>query len=92
MLPKVSQTEDVEMIRDGGSLAATFSEASGNRHILFFEIASEQYLPPVLIDRDPSKRPADTETVIYGDLCGPVTALTWDEARQMAVADRERGP
>src|SRR3990167_4994040 len=87
MLPKVSQTEDVEMIRDGGSFAATFLDPSGHRYVLFLEIkyteqggllAPTQHLAPVIIDGDPSKRPANSS-----DLSGPQTPISWEQARNL---------
>jgi len=89
MLPKVSQTEDVEMIRDGGSFAATFSDGSGHRYILFFQIkygergAPRQHLPPVIIDCDPSRRPANTDRIFYSELGGPATPICWSDARNL---------
>ncbi len=87
MLPKVSQTEDVEMIRDGGSFAATFLDSTGHRYVLFVPVkyteqgglfAPPQHLAPVIIDGDPSKRPAS-----YGVLSGPRTPISWEDARNL---------
>lgn len=87
MLPKVSQTEDVEKIRDGGSFAATFLDSSGHRYVLFLPIknteqggflAPTQYLAPFLIDGNPSKRSANSSV-----LSGPQTPISWEQARNL---------
>jgi hypothetical protein len=82
---------DVEMIRDGGSYAATFGSKSGRRYILFTRIKSIDhnettresigYEQPILIDCDPTKRPPDTDKRMYSELSGPATPITWAEAR-----------
>jgi hypothetical protein len=83
---------DVEMIRDGGSLAATFCDEVGSKWILLLEIdqishESEVetlgFKKPVLIDADPAKRPMDTEGRIYSALSGPAYSLTWEEAEAL---------
>jgi hypothetical protein len=97
MLPMTSKLFDVEMIRDGGSLAVTFGSDDGNRYILFFPIQivdrgapAEQgtivkerlgYEQPIIIDCDPAKRPPDTDNVIHSELAGPKVSVTWSDAR-----------
>jgi hypothetical protein len=84
MLPAVRKVEEVERIRDGGSLGATFESDSGNRYILFVPIKNEgptRYSQPVLIDCDPAKRPPDTERVRYSELSGPYVFISWGQAR-----------
>jgi len=91
MLPALTRAVEVEMIRDGGSYAATFCDEEGGRYILFTRIKridhSETtkerigYEQPILIDCNPTKRPPNTDTRIYGDLSGPSTAISWAEAR-----------
>ena len=93
MLPEVREVEGVEMIRDGGSLAATFFDAEDARFILVFwvrfedpedfQIGRVRYDPPVLIDCDPAKRPVDTDTVKHSELGGPAVSMSWADARQM---------
>lgn len=89
MLPAVSKFGGVEMIRDGGSLSLTFGSNDGSRYMLFVQILLEErtfsyeilgYGPPILIDCGPAKRPADTETLSYGELSGPKFSITWHEA------------
>jgi hypothetical protein len=86
-----------ERIRDGGSLAADFDGDDGGRYILFFRLRTERgpgpdemtYLgfeDPVVIDRDPARRPADTDTIIYSDFAGPTTAVTWAQALELLSA------
>lgn len=41
------------------------------------------YDKPVIIDCDPAKRPADTKTRIYSELCGPAGRVSWRQARQI---------
>ena len=93
MLPAVRNVEDVELVRDGGSLAATFESDDGARFILFVEVDREifllrdrklaRYHEPVLIDCDPAKRPPDTATVRYTELGGPSVPISWSEARSL---------
>jgi len=61
MIPAISHVLSVEMIRDGGSLAADFCGADGCEYRLFFPIdlsmntvgLPEQrgYLAPIILDR-----------------------------------------
>lgn len=95
MLPPLTRAVDVELIRDGGSYAATFSDKDGGRYILFTRIKQVDrgqnmkeiigYEPPILIDCNPAKRPEDTDGQVYGELSGPATDVTWAEARTMMV-------
>lgn len=86
-LPKAHRAEDVEMIRDGGSFAATFSDISSHRYILFFKIRNtqegglytpKQHLAPFIIDLAPTLRPEG-----YGELTGPRTPVSWESARKI---------
>jgi hypothetical protein len=93
MLPNVCKILDVEMIRDGGSLAAKFESYTGGQYILFFQIhvvdrgpfEKEQlgYREPVIIDCDPRKRPPNSSTVHYSELSGPSIPISWNEARNI---------
>jgi hypothetical protein len=92
MLPTVCKILGVEMIRDGGSLAAKF-ESSAGQYILFFQIhvvdrgpfEREQlgYREPVIIDCDPRKRPPNSSAVHYSELSGPSIPISWNEARNI---------
>jgi hypothetical protein len=90
MLPDVCRLDRVEMIRDGGSFAATFENDCGARYILFIPIRTVKdgdrrrrlgYDPPLIIDCDPKKRPANTDRVRYSELCGPKIPISWADAR-----------
>jgi hypothetical protein len=92
-LPTVSKALGVEMIRDGGSFAASFEDEDGRRYILFTqikfvdhgELTKERigYELPILIDCDPAKRPPDTDRKTHGELSGPKIPVTWAEARTL---------
>lgn len=102
MLPPLTRAVDVEMIRDGGSYAATFSDEDGGRYILFVRIkhidsdgtTKERigYESPVLIDCNPAKRPKNSDTRVYSALSGPATAITWAEARIMMALAKDLVP
>jgi len=88
MLPKVSQTANVEEIRDGGSWAAVFLDPSGHQYVLFLQVkhteqggflTPKQHLAPVIIDGDPSTRPTPNHSV----LAGLKTPITWEQARNL---------
>ncbi|NOT89759.1 MAG: hypothetical protein HOP03_16505 [Lysobacter sp.] len=74
MIPAISHVLSVEMIRDGGSLAADFRGADGCEYWLFFPIDLTShatglpeecgYLAPTVLDR----------------LCGREFAITWKHA------------
>jgi hypothetical protein len=91
MLPSVRKVENIELIRDGGSLAATFESDGGSRYILFLEIRLDdrarsnrkmaRYDQPVLIDCDPTKRPPNTKRILYSELGGPRDSISWNQAR-----------
>lgn len=96
MVRAVHRVIRVEKIRDGGSLAATFT-SEGSKYILFIRLQIVFHgLPgspghierlgfdqPVLIDCDPKKRPADTDQVIHSELSGPSFPVSWSEAREL---------
>jgi hypothetical protein len=94
-VPSVISVENVEMIRDGGSLAATYNSEGAGRHILFTKIRIAQgdsltserlcYEQPILIDCDPAKRPLDTDRIHYSKLSGPAVSVTWEEARVLVA-------
>ena len=93
---------DFELIRDGGSLLATFESGDGGCHFLLFHIRSADgpgpneatrmgFERPVTIDSDPAKRPPDTDTIRYSALNGPETSVTWSLALDLLSAI-ERSP
>jgi hypothetical protein len=94
MAPVVETVLDVETIRDGGSLAATFLDKHGAKWILFLKIDMADhegkverlgFKEPVLIDADPAKRRKDTERRIYSELSGPAHRLTWEDAQGLVA-------
>jgi hypothetical protein len=92
MIPPVTAVLNIEMIRDGGSLALQFESESFSRYILFTKIIVAPgpkrcgYSEPVLIDCDPAKRPPDTDNRIYSELSGPADPVSWKEARAIIAA------
>lgn len=85
MVPELHIGENVEMIRDGGSFAATFSDAAGHRYILLLQVhldvedgatSSAHHLVPIIIDCDPSGRAAG-----ISELYGPRVEISWEHAR-----------
>ncbi|MGF6227695.1 hypothetical protein QFZ27_001650 [Inquilinus ginsengisoli] len=95
MIPSVHAPVSIEMIRDGGSLTATFTSDEGKRFILFIGINTRKideahrenlgYHSPIVIDADPSKRLPDTDSVVYSELGGPSVPISWSEARSILV-------
>lgn len=75
MIPAISHVLGVEMIRDGGSLAACFRGSDGSEYWLMFPVnlvldadglrERRRYLAPVVLDR----------------LCGTAFAITWTHAQ-----------
>jgi hypothetical protein len=74
MLSPIARVDSVEMIRDGGSLAATFMGIDGSKYWLFF---------PVLVDHSV---PGYVTTLGYGDpqvvdcLVGTAVTVSWQHA------------
>ena len=98
----VRRFTDFELIRDGGSLLATFESDDGGCHFLLFHIRSADgpgpneatrmgFERPVTIDSDPAKRLPDTDTIRYSALSGPETPVTWSQALDLLSAI-ERSP
>src|SRR5687768_11751675 len=94
MAPVVKTVLGVEMIRDGGSLTATFLDEHGSKWVLFLKIdlahhdsrvERRGFKEPVLIDADPAKRPMDTEGRIYSELSGPACQVTWEDAQALVA-------
>jgi hypothetical protein len=92
----VRRVVDIEMLRNGGSLSATFDDDHGERFILLIPIKRATgrslgvsrlgYGEPALIDCNPAKRPRDTDNVRQSVLSGPAVQLSWDDARRVLRA------
>ncbi len=75
MLPPISFVESIEIIRDGGSLAAIFDGSNGANYWLLFTVEvkilpsgdwqRERYLPPVIVERQ----------------IGTAIEITWEHAK-----------
>ena len=75
MLPSIAIVLSVEMVRDGGSLAAVFQGSNGSEYWLFFEI-DYQVLPSRGWERLGYKDP-----VVFERQTGIKTALSWQHAK-----------
>ena len=75
MLPPVAQLLSVEMIRDGGSLAAAWTGGDGVEYWLFFPVTIET------IDRDQGRISGWSAPVIIDRQFGISQALSWAHAR-----------
>jgi hypothetical protein len=92
MVPIVKSVVDANMIRDGGSLTATFHDPDGSEWILLLQIKQVShpdrverlgFTAPVLIDADPAKRPMHAENHIVSERRGPSCQLSWEEAEAL---------
>ena len=54
-----------------------------NQHGYSQEKEIAGYEKPIIVDCDPAKRPVDTNTRIYSELCGPAGRVSWRQARQI---------
>jgi hypothetical protein len=97
MIPEVSSVERVDLIRDGGSYCVAFSTSDGRRLLLFSKIelrftdSSAETIgfeEPVLIDTEPSTRPANTSNRVYSELSGPAVSISWADAKALLAACR----
>jgi len=71
MLPPIGQVSDVEMIRDGGSLQASFVGTNGSKYCLWFNLITRDdehgrrrrtgYSNPVVFERIEFRRPQSFE-------------------------------
>lgn len=74
MLPSISVVNSVEMIRDGGSLAASFHCKNGSEYSLFFRLL-HQTLPSGMFERLGYGKPVVVERQI-----GTEIEISWEHA------------
>jgi hypothetical protein len=74
MLPTIALVNSVEMIRDGGSLAASFQGANGAEYWLFFQLR-QQDLPSGQIERLGYEKP-----IVIERQSGIQSEVTWQHA------------
>jgi hypothetical protein len=74
MLPAIALANSVEMIRDGGSLAASFQAANGAEYWLFSQL-QQQNLPSGQIERLGYEKP-----IVIERQSGIQTEVTWQHA------------
>ena len=77
MLPSIGLVLSVEMIRDGGSLAAVFQGSNGSKYWLFFEHDSRK-LPSGGLERVGYKSPVVVERQV-----GLPISVSWVQATVM---------
>ena len=77
MLPSIGLVLSVEMIRDGGSLAAVFQGSNGSKYWLFFELHSRE-LPSGQLERLGYKDPVVIERQV-----GLSMSVSWEQATVM---------
>jgi hypothetical protein len=75
MLPPIALVSSVEMIRDGGSLAAIFQVANGSEYWLFFRV-DVQELPSGEVERVGYKSPVVVERQV-----GNEVEVSWQHAK-----------
>ena len=86
MLPSIGLVLSVEMIRDGGSLAASFQGSNGAKYWLFFELATRE-LPSGHLERLGYKDPVVVERQV-----GLPVAVSWEQAKIMLHQIRRLAP
>jgi hypothetical protein len=74
MLPPIAVVNSVEMIRDGGSLAADFHGANGSNYWLLYRLISRT-LPSRMIERLGYAMPVVVERQV-----GTEIEISWDHA------------
>ncbi len=77
MLPSISLVLSVEMIRDGGSLAAVFQGANGSEYWLFFELTTRELQSGAL------ERLGYKDPVVVERLSGISVGISWSQAEIM---------
>ena len=75
MLPPVTRVFSVEMIRDGGSLAATYGSGNGAEYCLFFPVRIEA------VDSDHTRISGWESPELLERGTGLKTQLSWDHAK-----------
>jgi hypothetical protein len=90
----VKMLASAEVIRDGGSLAASFCDERGAKWILFLrlrravgegEVENLGFEKPVLINAATENRPNDTPDRTHSILSGPSVPLSWQEAQALVT-------
>ena len=75
MLPSIALVSSVEMIRDGGSLAAIFQGENGSEYWLFFKVSIRE-LPSGEAERLGYEKP-----VVFERQVGNETEISWQHAK-----------
>ena len=75
MLPSIALVVSVEMIRDGGSLAASFQGINGSEYWLLFKLRSRD-LPSGEVERVEYEKPVVTERRM-----GTGIEISWEHAK-----------
>jgi len=75
MLPSIALLRSVEMIRDGGSLAAIFQGANGGEYWLFLEVRLRE------LPTGEAERLGYEEPVVVERLTGVTTGISWQHAK-----------
>lgn len=77
MLPSVVLVLSVEMIRDGGSLAATFQGSNGSEYWLFFEIRFHE------LPSGERERLGHNDPVVFVRQVGVPSGISWRHAENL---------
>ena len=75
MLPSIAQVDSVEMIRDGGSLAAVFQGSNGSIYWLFLKIDVE------ILASGEWRRTHYLQPVVYERPDGVALEISWEHAK-----------
>jgi hypothetical protein len=75
MLPSIALVDSVEMIRDGGSLAAVFQGSNGSRYWLFIKIDVE------ILASGEWQRTHYLKPIVYERPHGAAVELSWQHAK-----------
>jgi hypothetical protein len=108
MLPSIGLVLSVEMLRDGGSLAAIFQGSNGAEYWLLFELQTRElpsghlertgYKDPVVVERQvglPIGVSWQQATIMLHQMRGLVTdasSLKWLETMELAAVGRGQLP
>ena len=81
MLPSISTVGDIEMIRDGGSLQASFFGPNGSLHCLYFRLASQ------LDSQGKHKRSGYSSPIVFERLeFRHLTSFEWQSVNEVEVS------